>query len=178
MPGISKFGMNVIVGKEESENTKLMMATSHYLVNRYCFNKGAHYFKIAPLEADPATYNLDLFLARELIGIKTKDCDTAQKKVLEWLQDMASNDSVGLANCFLLCFDGLRSMLVETEFEEETGFGFVTKDVRKKNLQLLQEMLLRTPNGLRILACTPKHDLLTLLLDSEATKRINPKALG
>jgi len=175
IPAMMKSSVNVLVGSDVNDNTNLMMATSNYLVERNCFNKGAHYLKFAPLQADPATYCLDLFLAREVLGKGTVPSNKANEMVLDWLRDQESNDHVGLMNCLLLCCDGLRPLLIDTQFDENSTFGFITEDVRKKNLHFLKELLLRNL-GLKILVCSPNQDVLNLLLDSDVPS-VNPKAI-
>eukprot|EP00493_Phyllostaurus_siculus_P002417 UN02430 len=180
IPRVMRFCVNVIVGPDKSNNTSLMMATSNYLVDRYCFTKGAHYVNILPQRDDPYSYCLDLILARAL-GIDIPDAGNIEKdikvnldvsvQVLEWLRDQESNDDVGLNNCLLLCFDGLRSLLVDTEFDQG-GVTFISTAVRNKNLKLLKEMTERS-SGLRILACTSNRDVHQLMLDS-GVHRVNP----
>eukprot|EP00493_Phyllostaurus_siculus_P002421 UN02434 len=112
IPRVMRFCVNVIVGPDKSNNTSLMMATSHYLVDRYCFTKGAHYVNILPQRDDPYSYCLDLILARAL-KIDIPDAGNIEKdvkanldvsfQVLKWLRDQESNDDVGLNNCLLLC---------------------------------------------------------------------------
>merc|ERR1719394_2405156 len=180
IPRMMRFSVNVIVGPNKSNNTALMMATSNYLVDRYCFTKGAHYVNILPQRDDPYSYCLDLILARAL-GIDIPDAGNIEKdikvnldvsrQVLEWLRDQQSNDDVGLINCLLLCFDGLRSLLVDTQFDQD-GFAFISAAVRNKNLKLLKEMTQRS-SGLRILTCTSNRDVHQLMLDS-GVHRVNP----
>jgi len=180
IPRVMRFSVNVIVGPDKSNNTALMMATSNYLVDRYCFTKGAHYFNILPQRDDPYSYCLDLILA-QAFGIDIPDAGNIEKdikvnldvsfQVLEWLRDQESNDDVGLNNCLLLCFDGLRSLLVDTEFDQG-GVAFISTAVRNKNLKLLKEMI-QTSSGLRILTCTSNRDVHQLMLDS-GVDRVNP----
>merc|ERR1719394_2443862 len=180
IPRVMRFSVNVIIGPDKSNNTALMMATSNYLVDRYCFTKGAHYVNILPQRDDPYSYCLDLVLARAL-GIDIPDAGNIEKdikvnldvslQVLEWLRDQESNDNVGLNNCLLLCFDGLRFLLVDTEFDQD-GFAFISAAVRNKNLKLLKEMIQRS-SGLRILTCDSNRDVHQLMLDS-GVDRVNP----
>jgi len=180
IPRVMRFRVNVIVGPDKSTNTSLMMATSNYLVDRYCFTKGAHYVNILPQRSDPYSYCLDLILAQAL-GIDIPDAGNIEKdvevnldvsvQVLEWLRDQESHDHVGLNHCLLLCFDGLRSLLVDTEFDQD-GFAFISAAVRNKNLKLLKEMIQRS-SGLRILTCTSNRDVHQLMLDS-GVDRVNP----
>jgi len=175
IPAMMKSSVNVLVGPDVNDNTSLMMATSNYLVERYCFNKGAHYLKFAPLQTDPATYCLDVFFAREVLGKGTVPSNKARQMVLDWLREQQSNDHVGLVNCLLLCCDGLRPLLVDTQFDENSTFGFITEDVRKSNLHFLKE-LLSINSALKMLVCSPNQDVLNLLLDSNVP-RVNPKAI-
>lgn len=175
IPAMIKSSVNVLVGSDVNDSTNLMLGTSNYLVERYCFNKGAHYLKFAPLQSDPATYCLDLFLAREVLGKGTVPGSKAKQMVLDWFRERESNDHVGLMNCLLLCCDGLRPLLIDTQFDENSTFGFITEDVRKKNLHFLKELLLRNL-GLKILVCSPNQDVLNLLLDSDVPS-VNPKAI-
>jgi len=175
IPAVMKSKVNVLVGSNIDDNISLMMATSNYLAERYCFNKGAHFLKFAPLQADPATYCLDLFIARRVLGKGTVPDDTAKRMVLDWLRELDSNDSVGLINCVLLCCDGLRPLLIDTQFDEHSTFGFITEEVRKRNLNFLTE-LLSIRSGLRILACSPSQDVLDLLLNNDVPS-VNPNAI-
>jgi hypothetical protein len=175
IPAVMKSSVNVLVGSDINDNTNLMMATSNYLVERYCFNKGAYYLKFAPLQSDPATYCLDSFLARRVLGKGTVSSNEAKKMVLDWFREQESNDHIGLMNCLLLCCDGLRPLLIDTQFDENSTFGFITEDVRKKNLHFLKE-LLSINSGLKILVCSTNQDVLQLLLDIEVPS-VNPKAI-
>jgi len=186
IPAIMRFSVNAIAGPNQSNNEALMMATSNYLVDRYCFTKGVHYVNISPKKNDPYSYCLDLILAQEFkinmperndAGI-VDETDGDQEiqidyshEVLAWLKDQESNDHVGLTKCLLLCFVGLRSVLVDTEFEE-SGFAFISQAVRNKNLRLLKDMIERS-TGLRLLVCTSNRDVHQLLLDS-GMHRVNP----
>eukprot|EP00493_Phyllostaurus_siculus_P020340 UN20665 len=80
IPRVMRFSVNVIVGPDKSNNTALMMATSHYLVDRYCFTKGAHWLNILPQRDDPYSYCLDLILARAL-GIDIPDAGNIEKDI-------------------------------------------------------------------------------------------------
>lgn len=175
IPAVMKSKVNVLVGSNIDDNISLMMATSNYLAERYCFNKGAHFLKFAPLQADPATYCLDLFIARRVLGKGSVPSDNAKRMVLDWLRELDSNDSVGLINCVLLCCDGLRPLLIDTQFDEHSTFGFITEEVRKRNLTFLKE-LLSIRSGLKILACSPSQDVLNILLDSDVPG-VNPTAI-
>lgn len=175
IPAVMKSSVNVLVGSDIDDNISLMMAASNYLVERYCFNKGAHFLKFSPLQADPATYCLDVFIARRVLGKDSVPSDNAKRMVLDWLRELDSNDSVGLVNCVLLCCDGLRPLLIDTQFDEHSAYGFITEEVRKRNLNFLKE-LMSIRSGLKILACSPSQDVLNLLLDNDVPS-VNPKAI-